>query len=211
MATDETMTLDERYQYLRRMQRRYRQSNRKEKQRLLDEMEQHTGLHRKSLIRRLTQELRRQPRTGKRPPLYGAEVDAALRLIWEAADYVCPERLTPNLLPLGELLAQHDELTLGPQLRAQLEGISLSTVRRHLPPVPLAHRRREPAAPPNRHQQELSTYQLPCDIAAPGHFEMDLVHHCDATTTGEYLYTLQLIDVATGWSARRAIWAAAMW
>ena len=205
MATDEKMNLAERYQYLRRMQRRYRQAQREEKQRLLDEMAQHTGLHRKSLIRRLKQDIQRSPRTGERQPTYGATVDAALALIWEASDYVCPERLTPNLVVLGELLAQHHELLLAPPLRVQLEEISISTVRRHLPPCPLVHRSRKPAAPANRHQQEIPAYRIPRDIAAAGHFEMDLVHHCGAATTGEYVYTLQLIDVATGWSGRRAI------
>lgn len=41
-------------------------------------------------------------------------------------------------------------------------------------------------------------------IAEPGYFEMDLVHHCGDVTNGEYVYTLQLVDVATGWSCCRA-------
>ena len=47
--------------------------------------------------------------------------------------------------------------------------------------------------------------RLPWNIAEPGHFETDLVHHCGPTTSGEYAYTLQMIDVATGWSERRAV------
>ena len=34
---------------------------------------------------------------------------------------------------------------------------------------------------------------------------MDLVHHCGPSASGEYLHTLQMIDVATGWSERRAV------
>jgi hypothetical protein len=41
--------------------------------------------------------------------------------------------------------------------------------------------------------------------AEPGHFEVDLVHHSGPVTDGEYLHTLQLIDVATGWSERVAV------
>ena len=40
------------------------------------------------------------------------------------------------------------------------------------------------------------------DIKEPGHFEVDLVHHSGESTAGEYGHTLQLIDVATGWSER---------
>ena len=32
-----------------------------------------------------------------------------------------------------------------------------------------------------------------------------IVHHCGSCTAGEYLHTLQLIDVATGWSERVAV------
>lgn len=205
MATDKKMTVDERYQYLRRMQTRYKRADRKTQTQLLNEMERHTHLHRKSLIRLLGHEVQRQPRRRERSKKYGPEVDAALLLIWQALDYICPERITPNLVSTAELLAQHQELSLPPPLRQQLEQISISSVRRHLPPQPLAHRRRKPTAPPNRYQQAIPAYRIPRDIDEPGHFELDLVHHCGDTTSGEYIYTLQILDVATGWSGRRAI------
>lgn len=46
---------------------------------------------------------------------------------------------------------------------------------------------------------------IPWDIAEPGHFETDLVHHSGPRTSGQYMYTLQLIDVKTGWSERVAL------
>ena len=47
--------------------------------------------------------------------------------------------------------------------------------------------------------------RLPWDEAQPGHFEVDLIHHSGPTPSGEYVHTLQLVDVATGWSERRAV------
>ena len=47
--------------------------------------------------------------------------------------------------------------------------------------------------------------RLPWNTAEPGQFETDLVHHCGPSPSGEYAYTLQMIDVATGWSERRAV------
>ena len=38
-----------------------------------------------------------------------------------------------------------------------------------------------------------------------GHFEVDLVHHCGEVANGEYIHTLQMVDVATGWSEIAAI------
>ncbi len=51
MSTEEKMTVDERRKYLRLMKKRYVKANRKERGRLLDEMEAVLGIHRKSLIR----------------------------------------------------------------------------------------------------------------------------------------------------------------
>ena len=49
------------------------------------------------------------------------------------------------------------------------------------------------------------TQRLPWDTAVPGYLEIDLVFHCGLSSSGEFGYTLQMIDVATGWSGRRAL------
>ena len=53
--------------------------------------------------------------------------------------------------------------------------------------------------------QEIPALRIPWDIREPGHFEVDLVHHGGPSSSGEYLHTLQMIDVATGWSERVAV------
>jgi hypothetical protein len=42
-------------------------------------------------------------------------------------------------------------------------------------------------------------------IQEPRHLEVDLVHHCGPSASGEYVHTLQLVDVATGWGERQAM------
>ena len=59
MSVDEPMTIDERRKYLRRMQPRYQEASRRQRGRLLDEMEQVTRLHRKSLGRLMSGDLTR--------------------------------------------------------------------------------------------------------------------------------------------------------
>ncbi len=44
--------------------------------------------------------------------------------------------------------------------------------------------------------------RIPWDTAEAGHCEVDLVHHSGESTAGEYGHSLQVIDVATGWSER---------
>ena len=66
MTMEDKMTIDERRKYLHRMKKRDLQANRKEKGRLLDEMEAVTELHRKSLIRLMNGSLERKPRSKQR-------------------------------------------------------------------------------------------------------------------------------------------------
>ena len=47
--------------------------------------------------------------------------------------------------------------------------------------------------------------RIPWDISDPGHFEVDLVHHNGESSAGLYGHTIQLVDVATGWSERVAV------
>jgi len=207
MTTEDKMTIDEQLKYLRRMKKRYAQANRKERGQLLDEMETVTELHRKSLIRLLRGNLARRPRRKQRGRAYGAAVDDALRVIAESLDYLCAERLTPNLVWTAEHLAAHGELEVSPALLEQLNQISVSTVRRHLARI----RQDEPRLPrkgPRRANQltrDIPMVQIPWNEQTPGHFEVDLVHHSGPITAGEYVHTLQMIDVATGWSERAAV------
>ena len=47
--------------------------------------------------------------------------------------------------------------------------------------------------------------RIPWDEQQPGHFETDLVHHSGASASGQFVCTVQMLDVATGWSGRRAV------
>jgi len=207
MTSEEKMNIDERYKYLRIQHARYRQAQtRQEKQALLDEMEEVTGLHRKYLIQLMGQvRLKRRSRQHERGKTYQQDVDAVLALVWEAQDYICPERLPAVLVFTAEQLERAGELHLGSKLKAQLDTISPATVRRHLPPAAKYRVTRGRKRLQNVHQQAIPIRRIPWDTPEPGHFEVDLVHHCGAQTEGEYVYTLQMVDVATGWSGRRAI------
>ena len=104
MSIDDEMTIDERRKYLHKMQKRYAKADRTEKGKLLDEMEQVTGLHRKYLIELIRGDLKRKRRRRQRGRTYGPEVDDASRVIHESFDYICAERLTPNLLAISDTL-----------------------------------------------------------------------------------------------------------
>lgn len=207
MPADIQMTLNERRKYLMRMRLRYVQANRAERSRLLNEMEQMTELHRKSLIRLMKDEPVRKARQRQRGRVYGPEVDDALRVIAETQDYICAERLTPSLVPTAQALMAHGELTVSERVLTQLGHISVRSVKRILRRI-RQDERRLPRRGPERAWQvlrEIPAKRMPWDTTEPGHFEVDLVHHSGMNAGGEYVHTLQLIDVATGWSERVAV------
>lgn len=208
MPADDAMTIDERRKYLTTMRRRYARANRAEKGRLLTEMEAVTGLHRKSLVRLLNQaSLARVPRTTRRRRTYGVAVEHVVAVVWESLDYVCAERLQPVLLRTAQHLAGCGELVLTAELEAQLATISRATVQRMLARRPRALARLPQRGPEtaNRLRQAVPMRRIPWDTTEPGHCEVDLVHHAGSSTAGEYAHTLQLIDIATGWSERVAL------
>lgn len=208
MAADEEMTIDERRKYLKKQWTRYRVADRTEKSRLLTEMEAVTGLHRKSLVRLLNQpSLARRPAANCRGRTYGPEVERVIVVVWESLDYLCAERVQPQLLPTAQHLAQFGEVHLTPHLETQLAQISVATVQRllqrHRRPLQRLPQKGPEAA--HRLRQAVPMQRIPWDTTDPGHFEVDLVHHAGGTAVGEHGYTLQLIDVATGWSERVAL------
>jgi hypothetical protein len=207
MSTDDHMTIDERYKYLRCMKKRYRQANREGRGCLLDEMQAVTGLHRKSLIRLINGSLTRKPRRRERGRTYGGDVESALCIIAESFDHICAERLTPNLIWMAHHLDAHGELYLSPSLLDKLERISTSTVRRILSRHRPSIRRlpRKPPSPPKPLTRGIPMKRIPWHTTQPGHFEVDLVHHSGPNSSGQYVHSLQMVDVATGWSERRAV------
>jgi len=210
MPDNERMSVNERRKYLKLVIPRYIQARRKERSQLLTEMGEVTGLHRKSLIRLMNlPSLKRPPRKKRyKARRYGVAVAEVVRIVWESLDYICAERLTPALLDTARQLVKWEEIILTSEVEEKLGTISRATVQRLLkrfqqdtPKLP----RRRPQ-PSNRLLRDVPMERLSWQTMEPGNFETDLVHHCGAVAAGDYIHTLQLVDIATGWSERVAIW-----
>jgi len=173
MSNNEKMNIDERRKYLRLVRPRYRKAGRKEKGQLLDEMVAVTGLERKTLVHLMNGSLKRKPHTRARGKTYKAPFDDALRVIYESLDCICAERLTPNLVWMAQRLEAHHELETTPELLAQLEQVSISTVERHLDLIRQDQPRllRQRPKPRNKLLQNIPMLCLPWNIAQPGHLD----------------------------------------
>lgn len=73
--------------------------------------------------------------THARPRRYGVEVQAALRVAWEATNEICGKRLVPFLPELVASLERHGHLQLTDAVRAQLLRLSPATADRLLRPA----------------------------------------------------------------------------
>lgn len=206
MTTELKMNIDERYKYLRMMQIRYQPANKTERGLLLDEMEAITDCHRKSLVRHMNSDLSREQRRIQRGRTYGVEIHAALKVIDESYDHICAERLQPSLPAMAKHLAAHGELELSAKLEQQLGQVSISTVRRITARLQQDQPRLPQKGPEQANQVagQVPIQSIAWDEAEPGHFEVDMVHHCGTSAAGQFVHTLQMIDVTTGWSERMA-------
>jgi hypothetical protein len=134
MPSEEKMSIDERRKYLKLVAPRYAKAKRLERGKLLTEMGEVTGLHRKSLVRLMhLPSLEREPKRPRfRRRRYGPQVADVVRVVWESLDYVCAERLTPVLLCTARQLERWEDLLLTDEVEAALSVISRATVQRFL-------------------------------------------------------------------------------
>ena len=197
-------------EYVEAIRGRYLSVSRKEKGRILDEFTNVTSLHRKAAIRLLRRRGQAKVRRKRgRPRRYGRDVISALRVVWEATDRLCSKRLHPFLPEILAALKRHGEITITPEVEAQLRLISSSSIDRLLHPYRRLGGRR-PFVTTKR--GSLLKRSIPIRTFAdweedsPGFLEIDLVAHCGESTEGFYLTTLSTVDVASGWSECIGVW-----
>jgi transposase InsO family protein len=197
------MRIEERYKLAADLAERYWAAGRRERGALLDAFCLITGYSRKYAISVLRGR-QRKPRLLRKPrrKRYGRPFQTELGVIWEAAGYICAERLRPFLPDLLQLLECHGQLSPGPETRDLLLAASTSTIARNL--AQLRQQQRWPRVslrPPGPLQGE-----VPVRVrnwrreGRPGYLEMDLVSHSGRWAIGDWIYTLSATDLDTGWS-----------
>jgi len=216
------LTMRERKRITEMTAGRYRRGRKKEKGIILDEFTALTGYGRsyaRLLLRNCGRvvELRRGVRvrgsTTKRAKrkvvrYYDEPVAKALRTVWRIMDYICGKRLAPVLGEMTELLVGKGELKCTTQTQGKLAGMSAATIDRLLAAERKKYRLkgRSHTKPGTllKHQIPIRTFSE-WDDARPGFLEIDLVGHDGGTTDSVHTFTLDAIDVATGWVSLAAL------
>ena len=202
------MTAKSKRELLAAIQPRYLRANKSEKAHILDEFCAATGYHRKYAIRLLKHgpPAKKLKKTG-RPKIYQGEVVAALTQIWEICGRICSRRLHPFLPEMVRVLEEHQELILSAEVKQLLLQISRASIDRCLKPARFEHRQGLSTTKPGALLKKAIPVRTftPWEDERPGFEEIDLVAHCGETTAGQYLNTLTVTDLATGWTECLAI------
>ena len=198
-------------EYLEAIYPRYKAGSRGQKKIILDEFCAACGYHRKHAIRLLKQ-FRRfiKPKHKKkgRSPLYNTEaVLTPMKRIWLTANLPCSKRLKAVLsLWLPGYTQQYGGLP--EEVTKALLAISPSSIDRLLKAVRVKYkgRGRSTTKPGTLLRKQIPIKTNQWDESRPGFLEADTVAHCGTSMAGMFAFTIDCVDIATGWTEQRAVW-----
>lgn len=202
---------------------RYRKAGKKEKGVILNEFVELTGfarsyaalvLRNQGRVVQVSRKLRVRGDVGKklprrgRGPTYDEPVVKALVQIWRIMDYICGKRLAPVLDEMVERLLRHNELRCDAETREKLTRMSAATIDRLLRPQRQKYRLkgRTHTRPGTllKHQIPMRTFSE-WDEQQPGFLEFDLVGHDGGVIDSHHAFTLNAVDIASGWNSSTAL------
>lgn len=197
------MTQQTKFELIRHHRKEYKQARKKGKTEILEMLIGLTGYSRKHLIHALNQDVDipkqiTRDRISRYEPIKGH-----LETLWTASNFACGKRLQPFIPHLLGSLKAHNEIEISEQDELSLIGMSSATIDRLLVPA------KKGLVPKGRCTTKPGTllkHTIPIRTFAdwnedkPGFLEIDLVAHCGDSTRGEYINTLDMTDVCTGWT-----------
>jgi hypothetical protein len=190
---------------------RYRRSGKKAKGKLLDEYIALTGYNRcyARRVLRKGHKISGAPGHGPgRKKKYGPDILAAVKKIWGILTFLCGKRLAAAMKETLAALERFKEIRLAPKDRRDLTRISASTLDRLLAPERkrLQIKGRSGTKPGSllKHKIPIRTF-ADWDNARPGFLQIDTVGHEGGDARGDFCQSLDMTDVATGWTELMAV------
>lgn len=184
----------------------------KEKGKILDEFCRNAGYDKKYAIRifgagydcaRVAREGRKQ-----RKKKYTSEVSVAAIKIWELPDYPCGARLQPFLIPTLESMERYKEMFVPEKIKFLLGEMSVKTLDRRLKKE--RHLRRLDRNRGTTRHGSLLKSSIPVritnrDAKEVGFMEMDTVAYDGGGPSVEFIYSLDMVEIYSGWSEQYAV------
>ena len=131
----------------------------------------------------------------------------ALKRIWFATDQMCSKKLKAAIL----LWLPHYEQEYGVLsvfARTQLLAISARSIDRLLQPVRAQSARHGLCGtkPGTLLKNQICIRTEHWDVTQPGFVEADTVAHCGNSLAGDFVWSLTMTDILSGWTENRATW-----
>jgi hypothetical protein len=206
-------------EYFDELRPRYRAADKVEQGRLLDEAVKICGYHRKAVIRILCRRPVAKAHGGLstpvrnpvgRPRQYDApEILSFLQSVWHASNQACSKRLACVLRLWLPYYESFSGVALSLEHQVLILRLSPATIDRLLAVERSRYRvgkGRATTKPGTLLKKRIPIKTNQWDEDRPGFLEVDTVAHCGTTTSGMYAYTLNTVDIASGWVEPRAIW-----
>lgn len=202
------MSLKSRRELLLSLRSQYLNVPPREKKKLLNGFVAATGYNRKYAVTLLSKGIsKKKEGKRKRKKKYDQAVVDALLIVWKAAYRVCSKRLIPFMPILVESLIRHGHLDISETVKVQLLSVSPATADRLLKPERRKYGKGISTTKPGyliKKHIPIKTFADWNDVV-PGFLEADLVAHCGENVRGQYLNTLTVTDIATGWTELGAL------
>lgn len=204
------MTMETKKEIFGRYCKEYWAAGRMRKKEILDHISDVAKIHRKAAIRRfrklqMRDSAREDGRGGKL--IYGPDVTAALKEIWEAGNRVCAELLHPEVDEYVHILVR-DRMWHHPrETTAKLRAMSLATMKRRIGTFMRIRRERKGISDtkPSHLKHLVPIFTGPWKEKSPGYGQVDTVRHSNSAF-GDAAYTTNYTDAATMTSVLRAQW-----
>jgi hypothetical protein len=150
---------------------------------------------------------RASKRAGRKPVYHTEGVIKFLKTIWIKTNLICSIRLKASI-PLWLNWYSKEIEPLSKKDEKLLREISSATIDRILKKFRGKYKKRGLCTTrPGSIIRELIPIKTDqWDEKRPGNIEVDLVAHCGTSVSGDYINTLNVVDIATGWTSQRAVW-----
>lgn len=139
---------------------------------------------------------------------YDEPVVRVLKKVWQIMGFICGKRLKSASNEVIPVLEKYKEIELDKSIREKLLKISAATIDRVLAPErkkrSICNRARTRPGTLLKHQIPIRTFSE-WDEQRPGFVEIDLVGHQGGDPSGDYIQTLDMTDVCTGWTETQSV------
>jgi alpha-amylase/alpha-mannosidase (GH57 family) len=121
-------------------------------------------------------------------------------------DYPCGQRLEPILPEMVDVLVSFNELAIPENIINKLKQIKSDTINKRLKGYKTKLRRKinSTTRPGSLIKKQIPIRTISWDEMRVGCCELDLVAHCGDSAKGEFINSLTLTDILTGWTENTA-------